>query len=85
MGYTEKCRREAFESVPMSKMESKVYGVLAEFGKMSPEQIMEKLNISNPNSVRPRLTGLSKKRLIKEVGVRMNKNGYNETVWEIAV
>lgn len=84
MSITYETRREAFEGVDMTAMESKVYGVIAEHGAVSAEQIMEKLGVSNPNNVRPRLTGLSKKGLIKATGKRLNAGGRNEAVWEIA-
>jgi predicted ArsR family transcriptional regulator len=64
-------------------MEAKVYEELRKGGPMSAEQIMDKLGTSNPNSVRPRLTGLSRKGVIQAVGKRKNRGGRNEAVWEV--
>lgn len=85
MSITYETRREAFERVDAQTMESKVLWVLTTKGPMSAEQIMHVLGTSNPNNVRPRLTGLSKKGKIRAVGKRKNDAGHNEAVWEIAV
>lgn len=82
MSITSECRREAFENVELALMEAKVYAALVEYGPMSAEQIMDKLGTANPNNVRPRLTGLRDKGVIRAVGKRMNRGGRNEAVWE---
>lgn len=83
MSITSECRREAFESVELALMEAKVYEALLVNGPMSAEQIMDKLGTANPNNVRPRLTGLPKKGVIRAAGKRMNRNGRNESLWEV--
>jgi predicted ArsR family transcriptional regulator len=80
---THETRREAFENVELALMEAKVYEELRKGGPMSAEQIMDKLGTSNPNNVRPRLTGLSRKGVIQVVGKRKNRGGRNEAVWEV--
>lgn len=76
-------RLEAFQNVDKALMEAKVYEALRVNGPMSAEQIMDILGTSNPNNVRPRLTGLCKKGVIREAGKRKNRGGHNETIWEI--
>lgn len=83
MSITSECRREAFENVELALMEAKVYETLRVNGPMSAEQIMDKLGTANPNNVRPRLTGLSRKGVIRATGERRNRGGRNEAVWEV--
>lgn len=83
MSITHETRREAFENVELALMEAKVYEALRANGPMSAEQIMDVLKTSNPNNVRPRLTGLSSMGLIQAVGKRKNRGGRNEAVWEV--
>lgn len=64
-------------------MEAKVYEAIRKGGRMSAEQIMDALGTSNPNCVRPRLTGLSRKGVICAVGKRKNRGGRSEAVWEV--
>lgn len=82
VGITQETRREAYESVEISAMESKVLDMLMKHGPQIAEEIMERLGTSNPNNVRPRLTGLKKKGLARPVDKRPNRNGRNEAVWE---
>lgn len=80
---TNETRREAFENVELALMEAKVYEALRINGPMSAEQIMDVLGTSNPNNVRPRLTGLSKKGVIRAIGKRKSRGDRNEAVWEV--
>lgn len=82
MSITYETRREAFQNVELALMEAKVYEALRVNGPMSAEQIMDVLKTANPNNVRPRLTGLSQKGVIRAVGKRKNRGGRNEAVWE---
>lgn len=83
MSITYETRREAFENVELALMEAKVYEALRVNGPMSAEQIMDKLGTSNPNTIRPRLTGLRDKGVIRAIGKRKNRGGRNEAVWEV--
>lgn len=82
MSITEQTRREAYESVPLSAMEDKVFSVLLRHGPQISEEIMARLGTSNPNNVRPRLSGLKKKGMVRAVDKRPNRNGRSEAVWE---
>lgn len=85
MGYTEECRREAFERVEPKSIRMKITKLLTEDGAMTSSEIMEKMGYTNPNTIRPRLTELKHDGVIQAVGKRKNRFGTNEAVWEIAV
>lgn len=82
MNITQETRQEAYKSVQLSEMEQKVLSVLQSRGPQSAEEIMDQLGTSNPNNVRPRLTGLRRKGKVQAVGKRQNRHGRNEAVWE---
>ena len=82
MSITAETRREAYMSAKLTVMEQKVYDALKE-GPLSVEQIMDKLGVKNRNCVAPRLTGLSKKGVVKAIGKRHNEGGKREAIWEI--
>lgn len=83
MSITHETRREAFQNVELSLMEAKVYEALRVNGPMSAEQIMDVMKTANPNNVRPRLTDLAGKGVIRPVGKRKNRGGRSEAVWEV--
>ena len=83
MSITQETRREAYASPSLPEMEGKVYTALLLNGPMIAEEIMDKLGTRNPNNVRPRLSGLKKKGLVKAVGKKPNRNGKNEAIWEV--
>lgn len=85
MGYTEECRREAFERAERESIRMKITKLLTEDGAMTSSEIMEKMGYTNPNTIRPRLTELKQDGVIQAVGKRKNRFGTNEAVWEIAV
>lgn len=85
MSYTEKCRREAFESADRKPIRKKITDLLTEKGAMTSTEIMDALGFRNHNSVRPRLTELKADGVIRDIGRRKNKEGFSESVWEIAV
>lgn len=83
MSITQETRREAYQGVPLTEMETKVYTVLRLYGPQTAEEIMARLRTDNPNNVRPRLTGLKKKGRVAAIGKRRNRRGVNEAVWEV--
>ena len=85
MGITEETRREAYGSVDVTEMESKVLSVICERGAASSEEIMDAIGTSNPNNVRPRLTALRDKGIIEPEGKRKNRAGKSETVWRVVL
>ena len=83
MSITTETRREAYQAVNLPEMESKVYRALLLHGPLTAEEIMGYLGTKNPNNVRPRLSGLKKKGLVRAVDKRPNRNGRSEAVWEV--
>lgn len=84
MSYTHETRREAYEAVSekIPPMEEKVLCILREHGRQTAEEIMRRMGTSNPNNVRPRLTGLKKKDLATDVGKRKDADGHTAAIWE---
>lgn len=84
MGITFETRREAYEAAlpKMGSMEDKVLSILMEYGPQTAEKIMARMHTRNPNNVRPRLTELMKRGLVKATGKKMNRNKRNVTIWE---
>lgn len=82
MSITSETRREAFESVDVPTMERKVLDILKAHGPLSAEEIMGRMGTTNPNNVRPRLSGLKKRGAVVAIGKKPNRNGRNETVWD---
>lgn len=85
MSITVETRREAFERVEPKSIRMKITKLLTDEGAMSSSEIMERMGVSNPNHVRPRLTELKADGVIRAVGKRKNRCGVNEAVWEIDV
>lgn len=85
MSITAETRREAFERVEPKSIRMKITKLLTDSGPMTSSEIMERMGVSNPNTVRPRLTELKADGVIRDVGKRKNRFGSNEAVWEIAV
>lgn len=83
MSITAETRREAYESVNLPEMENKVYSVLLVHGPMTAEEIMGYLGTQNPNNVRPRLSGLKKKGLVRATSKRVNRHGRSQAVWDV--
>lgn len=83
---TEETRREAYyeSQNTAGTMAKKIYGVLKRYGPMTSEEIMDCLGLSNPNSVRPRLTDLKRDGLIEACGKKLGKCGnVHIAVWKV--
>lgn len=62
---------QAFESVKIDTWENPVLSALRRVeGGLTAKEIMRMLNVTDPNHVRPRLTGLRDKKQIIEAGIR---------------
>ena len=85
MSITAETRRESYEAVQkrLGRMQERILLVLKERGAMTADEIMREIGTSNPNCVRPRLTELSRKGLIRASEKKMGGNGRNTAVWEV--
>lgn len=84
MSITQETRREAYQNVlpKIAPKEAQVLGVLTAHGPMTAEEIMEHLGTRNPNNVRPRLTGLKKRGMVRDVDKKKDADGHSAAVWE---
>lgn len=85
MSITSETRLEAYDRVDPKSARMKITKLLTDEGAMTSSEIMERMGVSNPNHVRPRLSELKADGVIRAVGKRKNQYGANEAVWEIAV
>lgn len=83
---TYETRREAYENVDAQSIRMKITRLLKESGGMTASEIMERLNISNPNNCRPRLSELKEDGVIVAIGKRKSPGRrMPEAIWELAV
>jgi predicted ArsR family transcriptional regulator len=66
----------------LNKREKEVYDILKELGPCTSWDILWKLGVHNPNYVRPRLTDLQEKGLVKTVG-KKKVAGINQYLWQV--
>ena len=73
------------ERIKLRRRASEVLGVILQLGHCTDRQIKEKLNYSEMNAVRPRITELIKKGLVEEAGrMRDKKTGRRVRIVKIA-
>jgi hypothetical protein len=60
---------EAYAAVPLSQREAQVLAALAQLGGIATDrQIAEAMGSGDPNIARPRVTGLVKRGVLREIG-----------------
>lgn len=83
---THETRREAHENVDKLSIRRKITILLKDSGGMTASEIMAKLQISDPNNCRPRLSELQEDGVIVAAGKRKTKGRrMPEAVWVLAV
>lgn len=83
---TYETRREAYENVDKASIRKKITRLLKDSGGLTASEIMERLNISNPNNCRPRLSELRDDGVIVAIGKRKIEGRRTpEAIWELAV
>lgn len=86
MSITQETRREAYDEARSKapKRQALVYDYLVRHGPSTAEEVRDGLGYKEMNSVRPRLTELTKMGLIRPAGKRRSSTGRNTAVWEVA-
>lgn len=86
MSVTQETRRESYyeSRVAAPTMRRIIYGALKKNGASTSDELMEMLGLSDPNSVRPRLTELRQDGLIEATGKKPSKRtGRSLAVYEV--
>ena len=71
-----------FKDTRLNKRESEVYNALRDMGGGTSWDILNFFEWTNPNMVRPRLTDLEGKDLIRKRG-KVEVDGIKQWVWEV--
>lgn len=70
------------DSNVLGRMERRVFDALLQLGEATAKDLMQFLQETDPNRVRPRLTGLLDKGIVRGVG-QTAQDGYTHTLWSL--